>query len=119
MKVYHGTRTKRGCEVTVDGIALTLRGDLVRRIGEDAQEGLEWGYDGAGPTHLALALLADHFGDDGRALAEYRAFRSGVVAALSEDSWTLTSRDIDNAVNGVVEVRMTLNELLDKVRGKP
>ena len=56
--------------------------------------GFEWTYQGAGPAQLALALLADHLADDNRALALYDAFMKRVVAEL-DNSWELTSADID------------------------
>ena len=59
--------------------------------------GFEWTYDGPGPRQLALALLADHLGDDARALALTEAFVRHVVAYL-DNEWTLTSMDIDEAL---------------------
>ena len=70
-KEYRGKRLDTGVEVTVDGSPLDPRYDL-RRL---SQSGFEWGYGGAGPMQLALAILADHFGGDGsRALNGYTLF---------------------------------------------
>jgi hypothetical protein len=41
--------------------------------------------------------LADHLGDDRRALALYEAFMRRVVAEL-DNSWELTSAEIDAAL---------------------
>ena len=93
MKIYEGARSLQGAIVTVDGRPLPPRHDL-RRL---SKTGFEWTYEGAGPAQLALALLADHFGDDRRALAEYPRFMRQVVAEL-DNSWRLTSDDIDTAL---------------------
>ena len=56
-------------------------------------------YEGAGPAQLALAILADHFGDDQKALAHYEPFMRDVIAVL-DNAWRLTSADIDAALSG-------------------
>jgi hypothetical protein len=93
MKVYRGGRSLDGAVVTVDGKPLDPRYDL-RRL---SATGFEWTYEGAGPAQLALALLADPLGDDVRALALYERFMRQVVAEL-DNSWELTSADIDAAL---------------------
>ena len=65
MKVYEGGRSLDGAVVTVDGAPLDPRFDI-RRF---SPAGFEWTYIGDGPRQLALALLADHLGDESRALA--------------------------------------------------
>lgn len=96
MKTYEGGRSLAGAEVTVDGRPLDPRYDLKRL----SQTGFEWTYEGAGPAQLALALLADHLGDDMRALALHDRFMRAVVADL-DNSWELTSDDIDAALKGI------------------
>jgi uncharacterized protein DUF6166 len=93
MKTYRGGRSLDGAVVTVDGRPLAPRYDLKRL----SPTGFEWTYEGAGPAQLALALLADHFGDNARALALYEQFMRAVVADL-DNSWELTSADIDAAL---------------------
>ena len=93
MKVYRGGRSLDGAIVTVDGKPLAPRYDL-RRL---SSTGFEWTYRGAGPAQLALALLADHLGDDKQALALYERFMERVVAEL-DNSWELSSADIDAAL---------------------
>jgi len=96
MKTYVGGRSLAGAEVTVDGKPLDPRFDLKRL----SPAGFEWTYEGSGPAQLALALLADHLGDDARALALYETFMRAVVADL-DNSWELTSDDIDAALQGI------------------
>jgi hypothetical protein len=48
---------------------------------------------------LALAILADHAGDE-KALAFYESFMETVVANFSNE-WEMTSRDIDEALEGL------------------
>jgi len=96
MKTYVGGRSLAGAEVTVDGRALDPRFDLKRL----SPTGFEWTYEGNGPAQLALALLADHLGDDAQALRLYEPFMRAVVADL-DNSWELTSDDIDGALQGI------------------
>jgi hypothetical protein len=96
MKTYVGGRSLAGAEVTVDGAPLDPRFDLKRL----SPAGFEWTYEGHGPAQLALALLADHLGDDARALTLYDAFMRAVVAEL-DNSWELTSSDIDAALSSL------------------
>jgi hypothetical protein len=113
-KVYRGKREAGGCTVTVDGEPLDPRLDIKTL----SSSGFEWGYEGGGPGQLALAILADHFGDGGKALALFASFRGNVIANLGSEQWILTSDKIESALQGVVEVPMTLAELMDKVRGR-
>ena len=93
MKAYRGGRSLDGAVVTVDGQPLSPRYDLKRL----SATGFEWTYEGAGPAQLALALLADHLGDDARALALCEPVMRHLVAEL-DNSWELTTADIDAAL---------------------
>ena len=93
MKTYEGWRDLDGANVTVDGKPLPPRLDLKTL----SKAGFEWTYEGAGPAQLALALLADHLGDDAAALRHYERFMREVVADL-DNAWRLTSADIDAAL---------------------
>jgi hypothetical protein len=96
VKTYVGGRSLAGAEVTVDGKKLDPRFDLKRL----SPSGFEWTYEGNGPAQLALALLADHLGDDSRALALYAPFMRAVVAEL-DNSWELTSAEIEAALKAI------------------
>jgi hypothetical protein len=96
MKTYVGGRSLAGAEVTVDGEKLDPRFDLKRL----SPAGFEWTYEGNGPAQLALALLADHLGDDAKALQLYEPFMRAVVAEL-DNSWELTSAQIDVVLRGI------------------
>ena len=96
MKIYEGARSLDGAIVTVDGKPLPPRLDLKVL----SKAGFEWTYEGAGPAQLALALLADHLGDDNTALARYDRFMRDVVADL-DNAWRLTSADIDAALGSM------------------
>jgi hypothetical protein len=96
MKTYVGGRSLAGAEVTVDGEKLDPRFDLKRL----SPAGFEWTYEGNGPAQLALALLADHLGDDAKALQLYEPFMRAVVAEL-DNSWELTSAEIDVVLRGI------------------
>ena len=94
MKIYEGRREGHVAEVTVDGRPLNPRLDLWNH----SPTGFEWGYGGSGPAQLALALLADHLGDDDEALNLYQEFKRDVVAGLPYQRWRLTSQEIQRAV---------------------
>jgi hypothetical protein len=93
MKVYEGGRSLDGAVVTVDGRPLNPRFDLKRF----SSMGFEWTYEGDGPRQLALALLADHLGDDRKALALTETFMRDVVSVL-DNAWRLTGAEIDAAL---------------------
>jgi hypothetical protein len=90
MKVYEGGRSLDGAVVTVDGRPLDPRFDLKRF----SAVGFEWTYEGDGPRQLALALLADHLGDDRKALDLTETFMRDVVSVL-DNAWSLTGEEID------------------------
>jgi adenine-specific DNA-methyltransferase len=94
LKQYIGVRTAPSNTVTVDGNPLLLRLDLRSH----SPWGFEWGYEGSGSTQLALAIIADHLRDDARALAHYQEFKREVVSNLPHAEWTLTSKEIDDAL---------------------
>lgn len=112
MKIYRGTRRNGVIQVTVDDRPLTRGGDAEALGGHD----FEWGYEGGGPYQLSLAILTDHFDNSAKANEHYRSFCESVIAKL-DDSWRLTSSQIDGALEGVVRVDMTFDELLRKLRG--
>jgi hypothetical protein len=95
MKIYEGGRSLEGAVVTVDGRPLDPRFDLKRF----SPMGFEWTYEGDGPRQLALALLADHLGDDAKALALADKFMRDVVSVL-DNAWCLTSEEIEAGLRG-------------------
>ena len=100
MKLYRGGRSLDGAVVTVAEGSQTRPLDPRHDLKQLSTTGFEWTYEGAGPAQLALALLADHLGDDGRALALYERLMRHLVADL-DNSWELTSADIDAALAGL------------------
>ena len=113
MKTYRAVRTPDGCSVTVDGVALEQRIDLRQY----STSGFKWGYEGSGPQQLALAILTAHFADDNQALAKHKVFMEVVIAVMRDDEWILTSNQIEGSFSQVVQVNMTLETLLNHVRG--
>ena len=94
MKTYCGVRTIDGLKVTADGDPLDERYD----VKQFTSWGFEWTYEGAEPQQLALAILADHLGDGAKAVELSEKFMQDVVANMDND-WTLTSDEIDKALN--------------------
>lgn len=96
MKTYVGKRTIDGLVVTVNGQTLAERYELKRFT----KNGFEWAYEGDSPQQLALAILADHLGDDERAVRLSGPFMKTVVANLDND-WVLSGANIDAALQEV------------------
>ena len=97
MKTYTGDRTIDGISVLVDGQPLDPRFDLKRM----SKTGFEWTYEGGAPAQLALAMLADHYQDDEKALAHHEAFMREIVANF-DNEWEMTSEDIDVALANIL-----------------
>jgi hypothetical protein len=102
MKTYEGVRRFYAVDVTVDGRPLNPRLDLYNH----SPTGFEWGYCGSGPAQLALAILADHLGDDRQALNVYQRFKWAVVVELPLKHWTLTGHDVDQAIQAIRDQEM-------------
>ncbi|MEJ0091329.1 MAG: DUF6166 domain-containing protein [Limisphaerales bacterium] len=94
MKTYTGRRRFSATKVTVDGRSLRFRRDL--RCHSPAE--FEWSYGGSGPAQLALAILADHLGNDEEALNLHQRFKWAVIVGLPRHYWTLTGQQIDEAL---------------------
>ena len=57
--------------------------------------GFSWGYSGSGAAQLALAILADFYDDDSRAMDQYMDFKREFVAQYSDDApFYATAADI-------------------------
>ena len=57
--------------------------------------GFAWGHGGSGPAQLALAILADVFGDDELAIAYHQDFKFRVIGRLEQNEhWVLTEEQI-------------------------
>ncbi len=97
MKTYKGTPD---CSVIVcpdagDSYELPWRLDLWNH----SPTGLDWGYSGSGPAQCALALLADHLGNDREAVKRHQPFKWRVIVELPIDEpWELTSEQVDEAL---------------------
>jgi len=57
--------------------------------------GFGWGYDGAAPAQLALAILAEVTGDNALAVRLHQDFKRDVIAGLAMNrSWQIDSRQV-------------------------
>jgi hypothetical protein len=87
-KTYHVYRCP-GTQVVYASVTITNNGffqpayDLPKRfdLRNHSPTGFEFGFEGSGPAQLALALLADAFGDD-YAREAYQEFKREVIAHL-------------------------------------
>lgn len=82
--------------VFCDGARLPPRTDIVNA---SVRGDFEWGYNGAGPTQLAVALLAHAVGDDAAA-KHHRAMQNEYTSDW-EDDWAISSREIKNFVDSL------------------
>lgn len=103
MKTYRGVPIRNsngGYTVTVDHEGkrrrqLNPRFDIHRH----SPDGFAWGYLGDGPAQLALALLADAFGNQVRALQMHQRYKEAVIANLpAEKGWVFTEEEVREAV---------------------
>lgn len=100
MKTYQGVRSIDGLVVTVDGRSLPERYD----VKQFTKYGFEWTYEGESPQQLALAILVEHLGDPARAIRLSEPFMRVIIANLDND-WTLTSGDVDAAIDDIERSR--------------
>ena len=63
--------------------------------GITVQPALSGATGGSGPAQLALAILADHLGDDEQALNLYQRFKWAVIAELPKVSVDADRRQIE------------------------
>jgi hypothetical protein len=99
-RLYHVTRSEFGVVALVDGRPLCPRTDLYNH----SPTGFEFGYAGSGPAQLALAILADCLGET-LALEFYQEFKWAVIAQQSGNAFTLTERDIRQAIVAIGQAR--------------
>jgi hypothetical protein len=119
MKVYSGTRVldrdgKAHGEPSV--VVQNVVGDEpsdrrpLTHVPYHSPDGFEWGYAGSGPADLALAILADYFGEPAdfvlsalrsmwtprsKAAALHQSFKGQFVAPEHRDEWQLQSDAIE------------------------
>lgn len=88
-KRYMGTQPSR--TVSVDRRLLPARQDLVNH----SPDGFEWGYEGSGPSQLALAILCDFIQNDSVALQLYQDFKRDVIAKLEQGKdWVISGAEV-------------------------
>ena len=91
MTIYKGYRHSDGI-----GAQLVMKDDDMldprpsQKLYNHSPDGLNWGYEGAGPAQLALALLFDVSEDRDIAISLHQAFKREVVAAWGEE-WEISS----------------------------
>ena len=98
-KMYTGRRGPQGCVVwVIDGNGERKSLNPRRDLRNHSPTGFEWGYGGSGPAQLALAILAEHLGDNRAALNLYQDFKWACIAQMRSASWSLSSEEIDNCL---------------------
>lgn len=125
MKAYSGRRNEHGDT----NVYVSPRGDQAHVYGlphipHHSPTGFEWGYGGSGPADLALAILADYFGETPEAVkasletvwaprtktqALYQGFKWTLVAGFGAD-WSLTAEQIEEWL-GTLQAQDLLHRL--------
>jgi hypothetical protein len=113
-KMYTGRRGPQGC------VVWAIAGNGERKPLNPRQElrnhsptGFEWGYCGSGPAQLALAILAEHLGNDDAALNLYQDFKWACIAQICGANWSLSSEEIDNCLARLSEQQEDTQPLAD------
>ena len=72
--------------------------------------GFAWGYEGSGPSQLALAILCDYLGSDALALSHYQEFKRRVIAAipLENETWAVSGETIENALEAIAQAEQQM-----------
>ena len=98
-KIYEGQRGKGNrTVVTVSGPPLPLRLDIV----DHSPTGFEWGYAGAGPQQLSIAILADYLENDELVKKYYRSFTWDVIQHIKWDEhWKLLGIEVELVVDNI------------------
>ena len=113
-EVYAGRRGPQGCVVCViDGNGERKPLNPRRALRNYSPTGFEWGYGGSGPAQLALAILAEHLGDDHAALNLYQAFKWACIAQILGANWSLSGEEIDNYLARLSEQQEATQPLAD------
>ena len=98
-KVYTGRRGPEGCVVwAIDGNGERKPLNPRQELRNHSPTGFEWGYGGSGPAQPALAILAEHLGDDDAALNLYQDFKWACIAQIRGANWSLSSEEIDSSL---------------------
>lgn len=93
-RMYEGKRLPTG-DCLVDVIEDGRRTPLPLRLDLDNKSPVfDWGHLGVGPAQLALALLADASGDNGRALYFALDFKRRFVSNLPQDRWSASRESV-------------------------
>lgn len=105
MKKYAGVRGDTGSRVTVSSGQMTAPLAMRLDLTSHSPDGFEWGYGGSGPAQLALAILADYFGNtpdgDARALQLHQAFKRATVANIQAPSWEMDEAAVSMVVASI------------------
>jgi hypothetical protein len=113
-KMYTGRRGPQGCVVwVVDGSGKRKPLNPSRELRNHSPTGFEWGYGGSGPAQLALAILAEHLGDDHAALKLYQDFKWACIAQIQDPNWSLSGEEINNCLARLSEQQEDNQPLAD------
>ena len=103
-RVFRGERDQAGRgRVHLDGELLAPSSTIWHTslcLRNHSPSGPEWGYHGSGPGQLAIAMLLA-VTDTEEAERYYPLFRSGVLALIRGDRWTLPVDQVETWLDGV------------------
>jgi hypothetical protein len=92
-RIYAGQRDQSGnALVYVDRAPLNPNPSLM--LMPHSRTGFEWGYQGAGPLLLSLAILLDFTDDVDIAFDLHEAFRANFVSKWNDSGWSIDGGSI-------------------------
>ena len=113
-KLYAGCRGPDGCVVwVIDGNGEHKPLNPRRALRNHSPTGFEWGYGGSGPAQLALAIVAEHLGDDHSALRLYQDFKWACIAQIRGANWSLSGEEINNRLSRLSQQQEATQPLVD------
>ncbi len=103
MRVIYEGLTGGRVSVIIDGESYPLnpRLDLID-YGQEGPSRFGWGHHGAGPSQLALAILADFTRDDAFARSHHMAFKRKCIGLLPAlQAFTVNADEVGSFVSAV------------------
>lgn len=105
MKLYIGVRVIDGVKVFLTDSndeelkekELNPRFDLANH----SPTGFEWGYEGSGPSQLALAIVSDVLQDDQEALKLYQAFKIKAVKNFPKKVFVISDQEVKDIIESI------------------
>ena len=98
IKQFHGSRTAPGHVIVLIIYTDHPPRQLPNHAHDRSPDGFEWGYGGSGPFALAKSILYEINPEYTAHQWLIESFKWNIIAAISDDEWTLTIEQIENFI---------------------